>query len=231
MFLFLQRWLILLLLSSVLSGVLHALHAPAGVLVGCMVAGIWMGHRGIAPQPSQTGFTLAQGLVGCLIAHSLQLSMLKRLAGDWPFFLLITLSILAASSALGWLLMRLRILPGTTAVWGLAPGAASAMVAMSEEFGADVRLVAFMQYLRVVIVTALASLIAHIGNHVASVPRPELDWWAWGDPWNVGVTLGLVGVGVSVARWLRIPGGAMLLPMGTSIALQSAGFFNWTCHP
>jgi len=231
MFLFLQRWLILLLLSSVLSGVLHALHAPAGVLVGCMVAGIWMGHRGIAPQPSQTGFTLAQGLVGCLIAHSLQLSMLKRLAGDWPFFLLITLSILAASSALGWLLMRLRILPGTTAVWGLAPGAASAMVAMSEEFGADVRLVAFMQYLRVVIVTALASLIAHIGNHVASVPRPELDWWAWGDPWNVGVTLGLVGVGVSVARWLRIPGGAMLLPMGTSIALQSAGFFQLDLPP
>ena len=41
------------------------------------------------------------------------------------------------------------MLPGTTAVWGSSPGAATAMVLMAEAFGADARLVAFMQYLRV----------------------------------------------------------------------------------
>ena len=34
------------------------------------------------------------------------------------------------------------------------------MVALSEAFGADVRLVAFMQYLRVIVVVITASLVA-----------------------------------------------------------------------
>ena len=39
---------------------------------------------------------------------------------------------------------------------GGSAGAASAMVVMAEAFGADARLVAFMQYLRVVCVVAVA---------------------------------------------------------------------------
>ena len=63
---------------------------------------------------------------------------------------------------LGWAIARFKVLPGTTAVWGTAPGAASAMMVMSGAFGADARLVAFMQYLRVVIVAGLASVVARL---------------------------------------------------------------------
>ena len=38
------------------------------------------------------------------------------------------------------------MLPGTTALWGTSPGAASVMTIMAESYGADMRLVAFMQY-------------------------------------------------------------------------------------
>ena len=45
---------------------------------------------------------------------------------------------------------------------GLVSGAATAMTVMCEAFGADARLVAFMQYLRVVLVAVIASGVARI---------------------------------------------------------------------
>lgn len=226
-----KRWLALLALSAATGALLHAIHMPASVLLGCMVAGIWMGYRGYGLVLPKGGFTLAQAIVGSLIASSLQLPMLQRLAGDWPFFLGITLSVLAASAALGWLLMRMRILPGSTAVWGLAPGAASAMVAMSEDFGADMRLVAFMQYLRVVMVTALASLVAHVGNHHATVALPDTPWLYVGRTSDVVWTVAVVALSALVARRWHVPGLSMLLPLGLGIVLQSLGLFRVELPP
>src|ERR1700722_17672279 len=59
---------------------------------------------------------------------------------------------------------RMHILPGTTVLWGSSPGAATAMIVMAEAHGADARLVAFMQYLRVAVVAAGASIVARIWN-------------------------------------------------------------------
>ena len=226
-----KQWLSLLLTSIALCCILYALHMPASVLLGCMLAGMWMGFREIRLVLPGHAFAFAQGVVGCLIAKSLQWPMLERLAGDWPFFLSITVSILAASAVLGWLLMRMKILPGSTAVWGLAPGAASAMVVMSEDFGADMRLVAFMQYLRVVVVTALASLVAHIGNHHAGAPVPDTQWLELRSAWDGGITLLVVLAGVGVAHRFRLPGGAMLLPLLGAIALQALGLFHIELSP
>src|SRR5258705_11676881 len=57
---------------------------------------------------------------------------------------------------------RFRIIPGTTALWGMLPGAAPVMMLMAEAYGADFRLVAFMQYLRVAMVAAVASVVSLI---------------------------------------------------------------------
>ena len=88
----------------------------------------------------------------------------------------------AASSLLGWLISRWKILPGTTAVWGSSPGAADRHGADGRgAFGADARLVAFMQYLRVIFVSIAAALIARFwvddfrrrspGNRLVSADR------------------------------------------------------------
>lgn len=45
---------------------------------------------------------------------------------------------------------------------GSAPGGASVMIAMSEAFGADPRLVGFMQYLRVGVVVLTASFVSRL---------------------------------------------------------------------
>ena len=75
------------------------------------------------------------------------------------------------------------MLPGTTAVWGIAPGGASVMMLMSGGFGADARLVAFMQYLRVVMVAAVASLVARLWVGASGAPLPEAVWFPRSMAW------------------------------------------------
>ncbi|WPC66982.1 AbrB family transcriptional regulator [Rhodoferax ferrireducens] len=217
-------WSVLLLISAVLGWALTALHLPAGVLLGCMLAGIVLSSQEIRLGIPTTLFALAQGVVGCLMAKSLQPSTLAKVASDWPIFLGATFSIIAASAALGWLLMHRQVFPGTTAVWGLAPGAASAMVLMAEAYGADVRLVAFMQYLRVAVVTAVAALVAHFWTTRAAPMTPEVHWFAVINPGDLGWTLLLAFAVSSIAGWLHIPGGPMVVPLVLGAALQAMGW-------
>lgn len=216
-------WIPLGLVSLLLALVLSTLQLPAGTLLACMLAGIWFSSRGVQLRIQPRFFVLAQGLLGCLIAKTLELHVLAKVASEWPIFLSIAACVLGASAALGWLLMRSNLLPGTTAIWGLAPGAASAMVLMAEDYGADVRLVAFMQYLRVVIVTALASLVAHLWVQHTAAPVPQTPWHLLLDPVNLVLTLLIAFGGATAARFFNIPGGPLLVPMIAGIAFQ-----NWS---
>lgn len=217
-------WAVLLPTSAALAWFLTAVHLPAGVLLGCMLVGIVLSSRDVQLRIPTTLFALAQGVLGCLMARSLQPPALAKVAAGWPVFLLATTSVIAASAVLGWIMMRRKIFPGTTAVWGLAPGAASAMVVMAESYGADVRLVAFMQYLRVAVVTASAALVARIWvPHGAEVASSGVDWFVVANPANLGWTMLLAFGGALVARWMRLPAGSMVLPLLLGTTLQAMG--------
>jgi len=218
-------WAVLLPASAALAWLFTAIHLPAAVLLGCMAMGIIFSTRDIALAVPPVGFALGQGLLGCLMAASLNPAALGRVASAWPIFLLVSSSVILASAILGWIMMRRQVFPGTTAVWGLAPGAASAMVLMSESYGADVRLVAFMQYLRVVVVTATAALVARIWLPAVSVTSGySAGWLSIHHGEHVGATLLLAVGGALVARRLRLPAAPMVLPLVLGTALQSGGW-------
>ena len=216
------RWLSLAGLSALLSAALLALHMPAAVLLGCMVCALVFSVRGIRLSVPRRFFGWGQGLLGCLMAQSLHPDQLGQVLAHWPIFVGTTLMLIATSSALGWWLMRRQVMPGTTAVWGMAPGAASAMVVMAEEYGADVRLVAFMQYTRVVAVTVVAALVARAaGAH--SPANSGVDWSTWltlGSPTALALTAALVLGGGWVARRFAIPGGSMVIPLVACVVVQ-----------
>lgn len=218
-----QAWAALFLLSLAGGTVLTALHFPAAVLLACMVSGIVLSSGGLTMAVPTPLFALSQGVLGCLMAQSLRPEILHQVVTDWPIFLGATLSIIVASAMLGWLLMRWQTLPGTTAVWGLAPGAASAMVLMAQEYGADVRLVAFMQYLRVVIVTACASLVAHLWAPQSASAVADVAWFAVANQGNLSSTLLIAFGGSIVARRLKIPAGPMIAPLILATLLQGMG--------
>jgi membrane AbrB-like protein len=117
----------------------------------------------------------------------------------------VILATVAASSLLGWLISRWKILPGSTAVWGSSPGAAAAMVLMAEAFGADARLVAFMQYLRVIFVCLAAALIARFFVDVSGVEAPATVWFPHIEWPSFAATLGVALAGSLLGRLLRLP--------------------------
>lgn len=217
------RWICLVLLSIVFSALLNLGHFPAAVLLGCMFAAILISVRSGTLVVPRWYFALAQGVVGCLMARSLQPQVFNSVVKDWPLFVGVSLAVFAASVLLGWFFMRRGIFPGSTAVWGLAPGAAAAMVVMAESYGADVRLVAFMQYLRVAMVTVIAAAIAHFYASTGVTQAYVAPQWFVLDYTNLVMTI-VLALGVSMAAYkLAIPAGSMLLPLILAVALQYFG--------
>jgi membrane AbrB-like protein len=168
-------------------------------------------------------FSLAQAVLGCLMAQSMRPPALANVLANWPLFIGVNLLVVAAGGLLGWLLVRRKVLPGTTALWGIAPGAASAMVLMSESYGADMRLVAFMQYTRVVIVTALAAWVAHLTMSMEALPATHQQAVLIQSTHQVAVTLSLVAGSALLAHRFAIPAGGMVLALVVCTVLQSLG--------
>ncbi|MFO1085375.1 MAG: AbrB family transcriptional regulator [Reyranellaceae bacterium] len=219
-------WSALIALSAALGALLFWLHAPAALMLGPLIAAIVVAAAGGRVRFPLTPFVLAQGMIGCLIAKMVPLSIMGDILAHWQMFTAAVLFVVAASSFLGWLMTRLQVLPGTTGLWGMSPGAASVMTIMAESYGADIRLVAVMQYLRIVMVAGVAALVAKLFGvgtaHGAQevVWFPKLDWLAFGE------TLGLAILGPLIARWLRIPAGAFLVPLVAGIFLTHFGLMT-----
>lgn len=217
------RWPGLIVLSVALMFGLEALNIPAALLLGPMLGAIVLATTGGAVKLSRPVFALAQGVVGTMIAQNLPPTVFHEIALKWPIFLAGVMSTLLASSLLGWILMRSKILPGTTAIWGSAPGAASVMTLMSEAYGADMRLVAFMQYVRVAACAIVATIVSGMlgssgGSHAAQ------DWLPGAAVWRDGIwAVGIAIAGGWIGWRFRIPGGPMLLPMVIGMAVKLSG--------
>lgn len=220
-----MQWTVLVVLSVALCGLLLWLQAPASLLLGPLLAGMAFASFGGRVKFPLRPFVIAQGVVGCLIAKMVPLSILSDIGSHWPLFTVGVLSVVFAASFIGWLMTRLRLLPGTTALWGTSPGAASIMTLMAEAYGADVRLVAFMQYLRVVLVAAVAMLVAKSfgvspTHHADIVWFPPIDWLPLAE------TVALAVIGPMIAQRLNIPAGAFLVPVVAGIVLVHFGLMS-----
>ncbi|MCA0276604.1 MAG: AbrB family transcriptional regulator [Proteobacteria bacterium] len=216
-----QQWLLLLVCSVLLAGALEMVHLPAALLVGPMLAAIALGSNGATVRVPRSLFIAAQALIGCLVANSISPGIFSTFLSEWPLFLGSAIATVVASSFLGWFISRLKVLPGTTAVWGSAPGAATAMVLMADAFGADARLVAFMQYLRVIMVSVAAALVARLWVDTSNVEAAAIEWFPAIQWQAFGAMIGVAVVGGALGHVLRIPSpyfvGAMIL--GTALHL------------
>lgn len=214
------QWGMLCVLSLLLSIGFLALHLPAALLLGPMIAGIIFSMRGVTLQLPRSAFLAAQAILGCMIAQNLTGSILTTLAVNWPIVLAILLVTLLSSAIVGWLLVRyssLLEIPGL----GFFSGGAAAMVAMAQDYGADIRLVAFMQYLRVLFVAGAAVLVTRmmLGDNAEAVNQQIV----WFPPVSINLllTILLAVVAGTAGCLLRLPSGTMLIPMLAGAVLQS----------
>jgi uncharacterized protein len=112
----------------------------------------------------------------------------------------------------GVVLARYTDLDAATAQLGSVAGGASGIVAMADDLGADARIVAFMQYLRVLVVVLITPLIlavafpGHGAGQAATTPTVgQLRDWL--------LALGTAAAGAVIARFARMTAGTLLGPM------------------
>ncbi|MFT0518628.1 AbrB family transcriptional regulator [Pseudomonas faucium] len=220
------QWLALLLCAGAAGQALHALAVPAGLFLGPMLVAIVFAVCGARLSLHRQVFRFGQGCVGLLVAHSVSWAVLVSMAQSWHLMLLATLITVLLSALVGLGTVRLGGIPGSTAAWGTAPGAASAMVSMAEENGADGRVVATMQYVRVVCVVMVGSLVSHLlGATPGAAPAASAALVPVATPWlDTLLSLAVVLVGLVVGK--RMPAGALLMPLLLGAALQLSGLLT-----
>ncbi len=215
------QWGVLLATSAGLAALLKLAGLPAVLMLGPMIAAIFVGIGGGTIRVHHVPQNVAMAVIGCMIANSFTPAIFGAVLKEWPLCLAVVTSTVAASSVLGWVIARWRVIPGSTAVWGLSPGGASVMVLMAEEFGADGRLVAFMQYLRVVCVAAVAAVIARFWVDPSGAAAPQMAWFPPVHWPAFAATVAIAGFGAALGRVTRIPGGLILGPMVVGAALRA----------
>ncbi len=222
-------WAILSLLTMSIVGGLVLLKLPAAFLIGAIIGGLIFAIMGSPLRIPNRVFVVAQSLLGCMIARVFSVSVLENIAAHWILVFISVLSVLGCSFLVGLFLQKRQILPGSTAIWGSWPGAASVMSIMAEAYGADIRLVALMQYLRVVMVAVLASVVAlSVGSSSSTaslISFPPVMWHQL-----IG-TLLMAGICTWVALRTKIPAGPMLLTMGIGAVLNNLGWIQIELPP
>lgn len=218
------QWLILIAFAALMISLFRYLDIPAALLLGAMIAAVIVSISGFSLTLPRKFFYFAQSIIGCMVAQRLSIPALNILSSHWLLVLMVMGSTLAFSFFIGWILAKKTPLPGSTAVWGASPGGASMMVLMSMDYpDADPRLVAFMQYFRILIVSAIAIMISHAlmsSTPEHALPHRDVIWF----PPVTGlliVTLIFAVVSGMAGKYLRIPSPYVLSPLIFATILQT----------
>ena len=225
------HWGALVVATLVFVCILELTGLPAALLLGSMAAAVlvaWFeGRVGIPAWP----FIIAQGFVGCLVARSISPDILMEMLRQWPMFITCIGMVIVFAAALGFLLARFKVLPGTTAVWGSSPGAATVMVLMANAFGGDMRLVAVMQYLRVASVGLVASVVARAWAAPGAAAPIAIGWFPPLAPGPFLETLALAAAGAAIGAKAKIPAGPLLVPLFVGAVLSASHMVTITLPP
>jgi len=182
----------------------------AALLVGLAVALLLPRSRTAVPRRA---FIAAQATLGVMLGTFLESSSLSSLADDWLPVAVVSVATLVLSVVAGLVLTRTTEVDAPTGTLGMVAGGASGIVAMADELGADARLVAFMQYLRVLIVVLSIPVIVAFGFPAAGGgPGPD------DGPLLAGLGDWLLTAAVAVAgawagRLTRLPAATLLGPL------------------
>lgn len=180
------------------------------LLAGLAVALLRPGSRAAIPRPA---FIAAQAVLGTMLGTFVESSSLSALADDWLPVAVVSVGTLGLSIAAGMALTRTTELDAPTGALGMVAGGASGIVAMADELGADARLVAFMQYLRVLVVVLSIPVVVAFGFPAAGGGAGPDD-----GPLLAGVSDWLLMVGVAFAgawagRLTKLPAATLLGPL------------------
>ncbi|HEY4624655.1 MAG TPA: AbrB family transcriptional regulator [Blastococcus sp.] len=205
--------------------VFTALGLPSPALFGGLIAGLVraLGGRGGAAVPPRAT-TAGQAVIGVTMGALVDLETLRTVATNWLPVLLVTLTTLALSLAAGLLLRLQRGITPVTGAFSMIAGGASGIIVMARELGADERMVAVLQYLRVLLIVVLMPVVATVA-YGGSAGGAGGTTGTGGPGWPLGLvfTVACSVVGLVAGRLVRLPVPALLGPMVAAAVVDLSG--------
>jgi hypothetical protein len=208
------------------SAVFAVLQVPSPSLFGGLVTGVIFAltskQRTALPNVVNAG---AQAVVGVVLGTLLELDTLRGLGGSWLPVVGVIAGTLLLSVVAGLLMGRWTSVSPITGSLSLSAGGAAGVTSMSRDLGADERMVAVIQYLRVVLIVATLPLVTTFifspGAARAAAPAVSgSHGWAV----DLAFTIGCASLGSLIARRLRIPAGTLLGPLVLTAAITLTGW-------
>jgi membrane AbrB-like protein len=196
---------------------------PSGYLFAALLAGLacairWPGRLELP----RGAFRVGQAVTGVALGTFLQSSTLTAVGDHWLPVLAVSVATLAVTIGAGLVLARVARLDRPTASLGMVAGGASGIVAMAEELGGDDRLVAFMQYKRVLIITLLTPLIVPLVFGIHSTGGGgEGPLLGTAEGWALTAGVGLAGA--VLGPLLRLPAPYLIGPLILAAGLTLTG--------
>jgi membrane AbrB-like protein len=205
----LRRWALVAALAGAVSVALAAIHAPTPSLLGPLLVGIAVALRTPATMVPPARVVWGAGVViGVSAGGTIVASALRALAADWALVLGLCVVTVAISLVFGLVLERVARLDFATALLGMLSGGAPAMIAMAGDLEADARLVAVMQYVRVLLIVSLTPLAVD----VIFGPEPVSSGGGVPADWETALVLvAACGLLAALVGPLRVPGGAIVV--------------------
>jgi uncharacterized protein len=189
-------------------------------LIGGVVAALAFGWRMALPR---LGWTGAQAVTGVALGAYVERPTVEAVGEHIVPVALVSVATLALTVGAGILLARFSELDRPTAAFGMIAGGAAGIVAIADELDADNRLVAILQYLRVLIIVVLTPLVADAifpGDHGFHTGAGHEAAGSLGD---AALLLAVsVGGGMIGGRLVRLPAYALLGPMLVASGLTLA---------
>jgi membrane AbrB-like protein len=219
-------WPLIFATSLGLGWGLLQLGVPGSWLVGALIVALPLGLGRPATFRVRSVFLLgAQAAIGVQLGAGFRPEVFPSFVAHLPAITAVMVVTLGVSLAAGVVLSRVTSLSRETATLGTLPGGASSMIAVSLETGGDTKMIALMQYLRMIIVVLASSFVAAllapgVNPHPAAVPAVPASWV------DYAATPLMAALGVVLGRVLRVPAGAFLGPIALSITASSLGLFH-----
>ncbi|GII64645.1 AbrB family transcriptional regulator [Sphaerisporangium krabiense] len=221
----------MLIAGAFAAGELAEPVVPAPHLLAPLLAGLVLALAGLVTREVPRGVNQAcQAALGILVGSYLSPVSIQRAGADLlPLALVTAVTIMLSLGAAG-VMTRLGHLDRASATLGMVAGGSAAVVATARDLDADGRVVALLQYLRVLIVAGSAPLLVQWILMPSATGRlldadHELGPVVAAHHQGVGlVMLGAVALaGALIGRAVRLPSPVLLGPMLLTAALTAGG--------
>ena len=171
-----------------------------------------LGRPGLFTMPDGA-FRVGQAVAGVAIGTYLQSSTITALGARWLPVALVSAATLGVTLGAGVLLERARRSTGPRPRWGWSPAGPRGSWRWHAELGADDRLVAFMQYLRVLIVVLGTPIPWCLCFPATAAAPPRARTGRFGSWQGWLLTLVAAPLGAWMANKVRLPAGTLLGPL------------------